>query len=113
MTDSMGTLRKRLSADDQALFDQLTKARGELSRAVLRGPSGQTPAERQRAAFRIEEEVRRLEAAISSKSADFRARTKPISVETVKAALPEGAVLIELFVYQPFNARAPFNQRYG
>jgi MYXO-CTERM domain-containing protein len=113
MADSMVTLRKRLSPSDQELFSKLSGVRVELSRAALRPPSGQEAKERQRDMDRLEEEAQRLEAAISARSAEFRAQTEPVTVEKVAAALPEGTALVELFVYRPFDARAPYNHRFG
>src|SRR5262249_2668733 len=47
-----------------------------------------------------------LERDISEKSAAFRAQAQPITVASVRAALPEGATLVEWGVYRPFLPRA-------
>jgi MYXO-CTERM domain-containing protein len=113
MTDSMVTLRKRLAPSDRVLFDRLASVRMELSRAFLYGGVAAEPAAQRQAIGRLEDEARRLEEAVSRRSDEFRVQAEPVTVERVKAALPEGAALVEIFVYRPFDARAPFNHRYG
>jgi hypothetical protein len=43
-------------------------------------------------------EVERLEEAVSKRSAEFRATTQPVTVESVQEVLPAAAALIEFCV---------------
>jgi CHAT domain-containing protein/Tfp pilus assembly protein PilF len=105
MTDSVGALRGRASAEDQALFDQLKEVRAQKARLVLGGPQRSTPAQHQEEIRSREEQIERLEAEISRHSDEFRAQAQPITTAAIQSAIPGNAALIEFFVYRPFNAK--------
>jgi CHAT domain-containing protein/Tfp pilus assembly protein PilF len=101
MTDTVATLRRHATPQDQELFDQLVDLRSQLAALTLR-ESGKADPETYRAKIKpLEEEVEGLEAKIGSRSAEFRAQSQPVSLDAVQAALPEGCVLIEFVVYTP------------
>src|SRR5262249_359582 len=55
----------------------------------------------------------KLEEEISLHSAGFY-RTAPMTLQAIQSAIPADAALIEFIAYQPFNARAPDNDKaYG
>ncbi|HJQ27102.1 MAG TPA: CHAT domain-containing tetratricopeptide repeat protein [Blastocatellia bacterium] len=105
MADSIGALRRRLDAKDQALLDQLTAARAELAGLALRGPATGNAARLLADLHRLEAEVERLEAEVSARSAEFRAQAQPVTIEAVQAALPEDAALIEFVSFRPFDPK--------
>jgi hypothetical protein len=47
-----------------------------------------------------------IEAELSVRSAEFRSNQRAVSIEEVQAALPEGATLLEMLRYRPFNPGA-------
>jgi CHAT domain-containing protein/tetratricopeptide (TPR) repeat protein len=101
MTDTVATLRRHATPQDQVLFDQLIDLRSQLAALTLR-ESGDADPETYRAKINpLEEEVERLEAKISTRSAEFRAQSQPITLDAIQAALPEGSALIEFVVYTP------------
>lgn len=109
MTDQIATLRQRASTADQQLLDQLAAAQSQLAKLRLAGTDANdpsTPEQRSTREQRLTTEIENLQAAISSRSAEFRARTQPVTLEAVQKALPAGAALVELFSYEPFNTRA-------
>src|SRR5262249_5052662 len=106
MTDSISTLRRRASADDQKLLDQLASARSELSALTLRG-SVREGAQAYKATLKtLEQQSENLESQISERSLEFRARLTPISFENVRKAVPHNAALLEFAVYRPINVKA-------
>ena len=51
---------------------------------------------------------------VSRRSAEFRAQAQFVTLANVQAALPADAALIEIFSYQPFNAKAqPGEEKFG
>jgi tetratricopeptide (TPR) repeat protein len=107
MTDQIAALRRRAAPEDQKLLDQLAAARSQLANLQLGGASSNlAPAARQAQIASLAEESEKLEAAISRRSAEFRAQAQPVTLSNVQAALPADAALIEIFSYQPFNAKA-------
>jgi CHAT domain-containing protein len=115
-------LRRRLSAADRALFDELIQVRGRkasqaLTRLATRAPK---PAPGRAAlmesddglmlmrtfeswedaeASTLDANEDRLKRLLSAHAEAFRIREEPVTVEAVQATLPEGSALIEYFGY--------------
>ena len=98
--DNVGSLRANASSRDRALFDRLSATRSQLAAVTLRGPSG-TGAAYQRQLARLRDDVDKLEADVGARSAAFSAQLRPVTLEGVQAAVPDGAVLIEFVLYRP------------
>jgi CHAT domain-containing protein len=109
MSDTIATLRRRATPQDQALFDQLADVRAQLAALTLKDP-GATP-DAYRAQFKpLEEKVEALEAELGARSAEFRAQSQPVTLAAIQAALPAGGALIEFAVYTPQEPRTRKNQ---
>jgi CHAT domain-containing protein/Tfp pilus assembly protein PilF len=96
-------LRRRMSAADRAVFDELSAARAELARLILGGIRGADGATRAKVEA-LKQTIERLEAELARRSAPFRAASQPVSIERVREAIPSGALLLEIARYRPFNA---------
>ena len=101
MIDTIATLRRHASPQDQKLFDRLADARAELAALTFEGPGADAIDTYQKRLKPLEEEVEKLEAELSVRSAKFRAQTQPASLAVVQAALPADSALIEFAVYSP------------
>jgi CHAT domain-containing protein/Tfp pilus assembly protein PilF len=105
MADSLAALRRTLAPADRALLDQLASVYTQLATQVSRGP-GKVALEQYRANLAaLEQERGKLEAELGQRSAAFRAQQRPVALADVQAALPEGAALVEIALYKPFNPR--------
>ncbi|HEU5059728.1 MAG TPA: CHAT domain-containing protein [Kofleriaceae bacterium] len=103
---TVAALRGQLSADDQKLLDELTAARAQLAKLILAGPKATgKPDEYAAEVGRLETEVKRLEDQVRRKSAAYRATSQPIELARVQKMIPADAALVEIVVYQPFDAR--------
>ncbi|WP_437512655.1 CHAT domain-containing tetratricopeptide repeat protein [Sorangium sp. So ce1099] len=106
--DSLASLRRSMTRQDQALLDRLGGIDAELSARAYRDPAGQ------RARVQaLEEEREGVEAEVSRRSAAFRAEQRPVLLAEVQAAIPEDAALIELFAYRPYQPRTAPRDRLG
>lgn len=107
--DAMGSvvaaLLARSSPHDRALFGELFEARSRLAAIALRGPDERTAPTYVSQITRLEEEVDRLEAQVSARSAEFRAHTQPITLDAVRALIPDATTLIEFARYEVDEAR--------
>jgi CHAT domain-containing protein/Tfp pilus assembly protein PilF len=118
MTDAISALRRRLSSDDQKLLNQLQDVRSQLSVLTLRG-AGQEGLEKHKANLKaLEEEEEKLQNDISQRSAEFRAQSqtqsKPVTIEVIQKAIPQGAALIEFAQYRPVDPKEPDKKKqYG
>jgi CHAT domain-containing protein/tetratricopeptide (TPR) repeat protein len=111
---ALNALRGRMSEEDRAALDRLAAARTQLARLVLRGPGRQDPAAFGRDVVAAEEHLQKAERDLSERSAAYRAQVLPVTIDSVKGALPAGAALVEIAVYRPFNNRVPQrDKRFG
>jgi CHAT domain-containing protein len=103
---SVAALRGQLSADDQKLLDELAASRAQLAKLILAGPKATgKPDEYSAEVGRLESEVKRLEDQVRRKSAAYRATSQPIELARVQKAIPADAALVEMILYQPFDAK--------
>jgi CHAT domain-containing protein/tetratricopeptide (TPR) repeat protein len=105
LTDQFAALRRRSDPQDRALLDPLSATRAQLATLVFKGASQTNATEHRAEVARLEGEAERLEAQVSTRSAEFRAATQPITIERVQQAIPAGVALIELVSYKPLNAK--------
>ncbi len=61
----------------------------------------------------LDTKAKQLEDQISRRSAEFRSLSQPITLEGIQKLIPADAALVEIVRYQPFNPKAPENQRFG
>lgn len=107
LADSLTTLRRRFSEQDQKMLDQMNDAISQLARLVLNGPQRTTTsAEHQRRIKALEEQREGIEAEISRRSAEFRAGSQPVTLAAVQAGIPANTALIEIGIYAPFDPKA-------
>ena len=105
MPGSISALRRRVNPEGGALLDEFAEANAELAKAALGGP-GKTPAEEYKKRLAaLEHRREQLEAAISVRSAEFRAQSQPVTVAAVSAAIPASAALIEIILFHPYDPR--------
>jgi len=114
MSDLFTTVRQHVAdSADRALMDQLKEASGDLARVAFAGP-GTGPQDVRELVARIESRREELEAALSARSAEFRAEMRPVTLEAVQEAMPGDSVLLEYVVFRPFDPEAERNaEAYG
>jgi CHAT domain-containing protein len=105
MTDTITTLRRHATPQDQGLFDQLAETRSQLAELTLTEASEVTPETLRSRIKLLEEKIENLEAELSNRSARFRAQAQPVTLSAIQAALPAEAVLIEFLFYTPRDPR--------
>jgi CHAT domain-containing protein len=114
LSESLASLRGRLSAEDLKLLDRFNEITAQLSRLVLGGPQQLTTEEFQRRTSALNEEREQLEAEISRRSTEFRAQAQPVTLTAIRAALPDNAALLEFITYRPLSPKGiTAKERYG
>jgi CHAT domain-containing protein len=110
MTDTFASVRQRVAdRGDQKLIDQLKATTRELAQAALSDPNAGNSGEASRRIAELEAEKERIEGELSAHSAELRAQLCPVTVDSVQAALPDDAALVEFAVFRPFDPRAERN----
>ncbi|MBD2593657.1 tetratricopeptide repeat protein [Nostoc spongiaeforme FACHB-130] len=115
VADSIQILRAQLdkNPETQKLFSQWLQVQQQLS-ALIYSQSGKQTANLKTQLEELEAQREKLEAAISSKSAEFRQQTQPVQLAAIQAKIPKEAALVEIVQYQPFNAKAKTDaQKFG
>ena len=96
MGSSLTALRERLNDGDRRLLDRLNTTTSELATLALQG-RGSTPfPEYRQHLAALEEQRGSLEADASERSAEFRARSQPVTLAGVQALIPPEAALLEI-----------------
>jgi CHAT domain-containing protein/tetratricopeptide (TPR) repeat protein len=108
MAGSLGALRNRSTAEDQALFTQLNEVTSQLATFVLNGPQRLPPAEHQQRIKTLTAQREEIENQLSRRTAGYFDGSGPVTLATVKAVLPSDAALVEFAVYRPFDPKASF-----
>ena len=109
MTDVFASVRQRVSdPHDRAVMDELRETTAHLARIVL-GNTNTTAGDLRQSISDLEVRKERLEAALSQRSAEFRAELNPVTLEAVQSALPADAALVEFAVFRPFDPVAERN----
>ncbi|HET9528775.1 MAG TPA: CHAT domain-containing tetratricopeptide repeat protein [Blastocatellia bacterium] len=105
MADMVNVLRRRATAEDRKLLEQLSATRAQLASLMVKGSGEIGPSEHRAAIARLEAEAQRLESRVSARSSQFRAQSQPVTLPRVQRAIPFGSSLVEFALYRPFNPR--------
>ncbi|WP_170319967.1 CHAT domain-containing tetratricopeptide repeat protein [Polyangium spumosum] len=103
MTDSFAALRRRLTVADQERLDRLRCVITEYSAFMWRGPGDTLHRDHRATLARLDEERQNLEADISRRAVERQGELLPVTIEQVQAEIPEGAVLVDMVCYRPFD----------
>lgn len=106
MSASISALRRRALPEDQKIFDRLSDVRTSFANLNLRGARNEKPEVYQQKLKTLKDEREELEDDLSRRSAEFRISSQSISVDAIRAALPENAALVEFVLYEPINPKS-------
>jgi CHAT domain-containing protein/Tfp pilus assembly protein PilF len=107
MTDSLGALQRRSDARDRALLEELKSTTEQIAKLSLNGPQKMSPEEFRERLKKLEERKEDLEGDISRHNLEFRAQSQSVTLESVQAAVPAKAALLEYVSYRPYDPKAP------
>ena len=108
MGQTLQTLRDNLDDDSAQLLDDLTKAQSQLT-AIAYKPLPNDPTQRknrEKDQANLDQQIKALEAKLSSRSAEFKQQTTPVTIAQVQQAISDSAALVEFIQYRPFDAKA-------
>ena len=115
MADTLAAIRQHVvETRDVELVERLRTTTAELARLAL-NVSDPAHGDQRRLAIRaLEARKDALENDLSDRSAEFRAQSRPVTLEAVQAMIPEDTALLEFAVFHPFDPRAERNaEAYG
>ncbi len=115
MLDTFEVVRRRtVSERDHNLLAQFNETTRQLADLALHAAEPSKWEERRRAIRDLESRLEHVEGELAEHSAEFRAQLAPITFESVQAALPDDATLLEFGVFRPYDPAAPRNaEAYG
>lgn len=106
MNRSIGLLRHVAGDEAAPLFKQLMTKQRQRSHLATTGPDEQDTDNYNARIQQLSKEVDDLQAAISNRSAEFRAQVlPPVTLDDVRKALPPRSALVEFAQYQSEDAR--------
>lgn len=110
MTRQIEVLRNRATQEDRKLLSDLAIARAEYARRTLDSSNPQAVESTPEELAALERRLQDLETRVADRGAEFRAGLLPVTLDAVREGIPDGAVLVEIASYRPFD---PSAQRYG
>lgn len=99
-------LKARMGPGEQRLLGELLDVRAALAAEVIRGPGNKDAGSYKADVERMERRIVELDDQVSAVSASYRVAAAPITVEAVQAAIPEDAVLVEIYRVWPKDVKA-------
>lgn len=105
LADTSAALRRGLSAQDQALQDNLNQTTARLARLVLEGPGDSSAAEHENEVKALEAQREQLEDELSRRTAGLYQPSRPATIDAVRDLVPDDAALIEFAVYHPSDPK--------
>jgi CHAT domain-containing protein/Tfp pilus assembly protein PilF len=113
LTDNVQLIRENLTPENQQLLDQLTDTRTQLANLIYNKPENLSGEAYKTQVANLKAKANQLEAELSRRSAEFRTISQPVTIEAIQQQIPADAVLVELTLYQPFDAKAEPGQEWG
>ncbi len=114
LTDSLQALRQNLKPEDEKLLDELATTRSQLATLIFKKPENLPPDQYSKQVATLKAIADQQEATLARRSAEFRTASQPVTIEAVQQLIPNDAALVELVLYEPFNAKATKpNERWG
>ncbi|MDB9312253.1 CHAT domain-containing protein, partial [Spirulina sp. CS-785/01] len=105
VTDNLRTLRQNLTPENQQLLDDLTDTRSQLAALIFNKPEDLPVDQYKQQVSQLKGKANQLEAQLARTSSQFRTQTAPVTIETVQQLIPSDAALVEIVVYQPYDAK--------
>lgn len=104
---SLATIRKRFSAEDKKLLDDLASARNQLAKLEVAGPTATGGDDYGKAVAVLEDQVQKLEVQLGKKSAAYRVTSQRVELAAVQKMIPKDARLVEIVNFQTFAKPTP------
>ncbi|HNB72815.1 MAG TPA: tetratricopeptide repeat protein [Acidobacteriota bacterium] len=105
MTSAIAILRNQSNPETRKLLDAYTRLVNQISILTLNGPGKKKPETHLADLRELEDQKEKLEAEISTRSAEFKTQVTPITLEAVKKLIPASATLLEYAVYHLYDAK--------
>lgn len=101
MADTFSSLRSHSDPSDQHLLDQLNETASHLAQRILYAPELSTTPESQE----LEAKIEKLQDQISRRNSEFSSQKQPVTLDSIRKAIPDGSVLIEFALYHSENEK--------
>lgn len=110
--ENLGQLAANLDEDGRKNLDELAAVRSTLSELVV-SASSSNPAKLREERTALEKREQALEEAIARQSSRFKSRSEPVTLASLRAALPTDGALIEIIRYRTYDwgAKTEYDRR--
>ena len=106
ITNDLQLLRENLTPENQEFLDQLQTVRTQLANLIYKKPENIPLEQYRQQVATLRKEADNLEAELSRRSAEFRTISEPVTIEAVQKLISKDAALVELVLYELFDAKA-------
>ena len=105
VSGSVARLRQSTKPADREIFEQLAQVATQFSTLTYQGLGKLSPEQYRQRLDELSQRQEALEAELATRSVEFRQQVTPVTVAAVSRAIPDDAVLVELFRYRPFDPK--------
>lgn len=114
VADNLSAIRRRANEKDRALLDRLNDVNARLAKLTLNKPPKLSADEYEKQIDELQKEKERIEIEIGDRNAKFAVQTPVVTLDAIKAEIPDDAALVEFAIYLPFDFKNDdFNNAYG
>ena len=106
LADNLSALAERSNAQDRDLIKRLNDINSKLARLILNGAQNVSVEEYQKQIKNLENQRDWVESEVARRSQGFYKPSKPVTLDSIRAEIPEQSALVEFAVYRPFDTKA-------
>ncbi|MEL7036073.1 MAG: CHAT domain-containing tetratricopeptide repeat protein, partial [Cyanobacteria bacterium J06592_8] len=113
ITNDLQLLRENITPENQKFLDELQAVRTQLATLIYNQPENLSLEQYRQQIEALKKEADNLEAELSSRSAEFRTLSEPVTIEAVQQLIPEDTALVELVLYYSLNPKGRVKPHYA
>ncbi|MEL7038379.1 MAG: CHAT domain-containing protein [Cyanobacteria bacterium J06592_8] len=113
VTNELQLIRANITPENQQLLDKLDTIQQQRANLLYNPPEDLPPEQYRQLTEDLRAEAEQLEAQLAQRSAEFRVETEPVTIEKLQQLIPEDTALVEIIQYEPFDAKAQQDEKWG
>lgn len=113
VTNNLQLLQQNLTPENQELLEEWQNTNTQLANLIYKQPENLSLEQYRQQVGALKATAEKLESELARRSTEFRVETQPVEIEAVQKLIPENAALVEIIRYEPFDPKAPEEERWG
>lgn len=103
VADNLKAIRERADEKDRTLLDRFNEINSQIAKLTLSKPSKMPTVEYEKQIAELERKKEQIEVEIGDRNANFPVQTLAVTLDAIKAEIPNDAALVEFAIYLPLD----------